>query len=142
MHVFVSILNRFVLCLLCQSLSPTTHQDVSRLVDLCRQSIYFDSIANIAACLARIAADPDVALARIKNRFQADSGSAEATKESAGFRNLAVNLRLSTEESRAAGADTHVCEVQLLLIKMAAIKVRRATAGRDGLAIHYGLSLY
>jgi hypothetical protein len=105
-------------------------QDVSRLLDLCRQSIYFDSVAAIADCLATVAADPEVALARVKNRFVAGTG--DVAKESAGFRNLAVNLRLSTEESRAAGAATHVCEVQLLLIRMAAIKVWRASTRDRG----------
>ncbi len=103
-------------------------QDVSRLLDLCRQSIYFDSVAAIADCLATVAADPEVALARVKNRFVAGTG--DVAEASAGFRNLAVNLRLSTEESRAAGAATHVCEVQLLLIRMAAIKVW-STCTRD-----------
>lgn len=92
------------------------------MLDLCRQSIYFDSIAAIADCVAVMAADPEVALARVKNRFA--SGTGDTARVTAGFRNVAVNLRLSTEESRASGAATHLCEVQLLLIRMAAIKVR------------------
>jgi len=93
-------------------------KDVSHLVDICRQSIYFSSVAGVAACLASISNDPDVRLARIKNRFDPDLDSAE----SAGYRNLAINLRLDTAETRALGVEIHVCEVQILLLHMAAIK--------------------
>ena len=95
-------------------------QDVSRLLDLCRQSIYFESLAGAAACLAAIARDGDVAVARVKNRLDPDLDAAAT----AGYRNLAVNLRLVTPEARALGVETHVCEVQLLLVSMAAIKVK------------------
>ncbi len=66
-----------------------------------------------------MSSDPDVVICRIKNRFGQDFNS----KESAGYRNLAVNLRLDTAETRAIGLETHVCEVQLMLLTMAAIKV-------------------
>ena len=67
-------------------------QDVSRLLDLCRQSIYFESLAGIAACLAAVARDPDVAVARVKNRLDpaVDSGP------SAGYRNLAARTHTNT----------------------------------------------
>jgi hypothetical protein len=94
-------------------------QNVSRLIDICRQSIYFDSIADICSCLLAMSQDPDIALVRIKNRFN----PALQSVESAGYRNLAVNLRVDTPEARALGIETHICEVQLLLISMAAIKV-------------------
>ncbi len=38
---------------------------------------------------------------------------------------MAINLRLDTAETRALGVEIHVCEVQLLLVHMAAIKVSR-----------------
>jgi hypothetical protein len=94
-------------------------QDVSHLLDVCRQSIYFESIAGVTACLAAISRDSDVELSRIKNRFDPGLNSAA----SAGYRNLAVNLRIVTAETRALGIEMHVCEVQLLLLPMAAIKV-------------------
>jgi len=37
-------------------------QDVSRLVDLCRQSVVFDDPAGVLACLEAIVNDPDVEL--------------------------------------------------------------------------------
>jgi hypothetical protein len=63
--------------------------------------------------------DSDVVIARIKNRFDPNIDSAP----SAGYRNLAVNLRLVTTETKSLGIETHVCEVQLILLRMAIIKV-------------------
>ncbi len=94
-------------------------QDASRLLDICRQSIYFKSIKGVSACLEAMHNDPDVKICRIKNRF--DQGL--QSEASAGYRNLAVNLRLDTAETRSVAVETHVCEVQLLLLSMAAIKV-------------------
>jgi hypothetical protein len=88
-------------------------------VDICRQSIYFNSIIDICSCLTAISKDPDIALVRIKNRFDPALDSVS----SAGYRNLAVNLRVDTPETRALGIETHICEVQLLLLHMAVIKV-------------------
>jgi len=39
-------------------------------------------------------------------------------------RSVSLSLRLVNEETRALGVEAHVCEVQLLLIAMADIKVR------------------
>ncbi len=94
-------------------------QNVSRLMDICRQSIYFNSIADICSCLSAMSKDPEIALVRIKNRFN----PALKSVESAGYRNLAINLRVDTPETRALGIETHICEVQLLIICMASIKV-------------------
>ncbi len=66
-----------------------------------------------------MSSDPDVVICRIKNRFDLELRSVE----SAGYRNLAVNMRLDTAETRAVAVETHVCEVQLLLLRIAAIKV-------------------
>ncbi len=92
---------------------------MSLLLDLCRQSIFFDSVGGVAACLAAIGRDPDAAVARVKNRLHPTATSAS----SAGFRNVAVNLRLATAEAAELGVEGHVCEIQLLLLQMAAIKV-------------------
>ena len=94
-------------------------QDASRLLDICRQSIYFKSAHDVSACLAAMSCDPDVIISRIKNRFDPELPS----EKSAGYRNLALNLRLDTTETRAVAVETHICEVQLLLLRIAAIKV-------------------
>ncbi len=94
-------------------------QNVSRLLDICRQSIYFESITGVLACVRAIQSDSDVVISRIKNRFEPTLDS----DASAGYRNLAVNLRFVTTNARLLGVDMHICEVQLLLLHMAAIKV-------------------
>ena len=99
-------------------------QDVSRLLDLCRQSIYFESLSGVADCLAALARVRDVEVVRVKNRLDPEAESAAT----AGYRNLAINLRLATPEARALGVETHVCEIQLLLVSMAAIKVPLTSA--------------
>jgi hypothetical protein len=57
---------------------------------------------------------------RIKNRLDPDYDSAR----SAGYRDVGVNLRVVTPETRALGVDAHVCELQLLLRRFAELKVR------------------
>ncbi len=42
--------------------------DVSRLLDVCRQSIIFDSIADLSRCVEAVSRDPDIKIVRIKNR--------------------------------------------------------------------------
>ena len=68
--------------------------------------------------------DPEAVLVRVKNRFDPDYDSGL----SGGYRNLAVNLRVVTDATMALGVETHVCEVQLLLLSMALIKVRLRSA--------------
>jgi hypothetical protein len=93
-------------------------EDVSRLVDLCRQSIVFESPGDVAACLAAIAADSAAALVRIKNRLDPRYDAVG----SAGYRDVAINLRMVGPEARGLGLDEHVCEVQLLLRTFAELK--------------------
>ncbi len=92
--------------------------DVSRLVDLCRQSIIFESPCDISTCLADIAADPAVSLVRIKNRLDPQYDAAR----SAGYRDVAINLRMVGPEARNLNLDEHVCEVQLILKAFAELK--------------------
>jgi len=93
-------------------------KDVSRLVDICRQSIYFERMEHLLQCLHVMSADSDVCIMRLKNRFDPDLDTAS----SAGFRNLAINLRIRTSQAMDLALEAHVCEVQLLLATMASIK--------------------
>mmetsp|Transcript_5673 Transcript_5673/g.18249 ORF Transcript_5673/g.18249 Transcript_5673/m.18249 type:complete len:132 (-) Transcript_5673:251-646(-) len=112
----LSILRAFLFLISKPSLPP--FQDCSYLVDLCRQSIYFDSLHDVARCLRAVADDPEAVLVRAKNRLDPGQDSAA----SCGFRNLSLNLRVDCAESRRLGAETHVCEVQLIMTAMAHIK--------------------
>jgi hypothetical protein len=94
-------------------------QDDSRLVDVCRQSIVFRNGKDLASCLYKIIGDPDVKVVRVKNRLDPQYNSAA----SAGYRDTGLNLVVRTEETCRLGVDRHVCEVQLLLLPFAEIKV-------------------
>ena len=41
-------------------------------MDVCRQSVVFDTLEDLAAALDAIAADPAVRVVRVKNRMHAD----------------------------------------------------------------------
>jgi hypothetical protein len=94
-------------------------QDVSRLVDVCRQTVIFRTVEGIIACLASIAKDPDIKILRIKNRLNPEFDA----RKSAGYRDVALNLQIVTEQTKALGIDAHVCELQLMLQSVAELKV-------------------
>ena len=96
--------------------------EVSRLVDVCRQSLVFDSTLGIAQCISAIIKDQEVAVLRIKNRLDPLYDSAL----SAGYRDVGMNLRIVTPEAVMLGVNAHVCEVQLLLRQFAELKVAPA----------------
>ena len=83
-------------------------QDASLVMDICRQSLIFDDPREVAACLRAVAADPAVAILRVKNRLS----HAYDSRRSAGYRDVALNLRLDTPETRRLGLAHHVCEVR------------------------------
>ena len=101
-------------------------QDVSLLVDVCRQCIVFQKGQDLVRCLGAIGSDPDVVLMRVKNRLD----PLYDAKASAGYRDVLVNLRVETAETARLCVAGHVCEVQLLLLPFAMIKVRRLPVGR------------
>jgi hypothetical protein len=94
-------------------------QDVSRLVDLCRQNIIFSDTQDIAKCLHTVRMDPDIVVVRIKNRLDINYKASM----SAGYRDVMINLRISNELTKALGVDRHLCEVQLIPLLFAELKV-------------------
>jgi hypothetical protein len=94
-------------------------QDVSRLVDVCRQTVVFKKVEGITACISLIAADPEVRVMRIKNRLD----PAYDARRSAGYRDVAVNLQIVSAQTKELGIDNHVCELQLMLQEVAELKV-------------------
>ena len=95
-------------------------------MDLCRQSIVFQSVSDLVSCFRTLAKDEEIVLVRVKNRLDPSGGSSASAQASAGFRNLAVNLRFDTDYMRRLGLDLHICEVQLMLMKFAEIKVSQS----------------
>ncbi len=100
-------------------LTVSCFKDMSKLLDVCRQSIVFESVMDIATCLNAISDDEDVSIVRIKNRLDLDYDSSL----SAGYRDVCVNLRFLSDITESLGLERHVCEVQLVLLPYAKLKV-------------------
>jgi hypothetical protein len=83
------------------------------------QSIYFEDLDGVLRCLDAVAADPAVRLLRVNNRLHGGYDAALT----AGYRDLSLNLRVETAETRRLLVHAHVCEVQLVLVRFARIKV-------------------
>ena len=88
-------------------------------MDLCRQCIVFDNIHDLSVCLGAIREDEEAHVVRIKNRFDENYNSAY----SAGYRDVALNLKVLNTAAVDLGVETHVCEVQLILRPFALLKV-------------------
>ncbi len=89
------------------------------MTDLCRQCIVFECISDLVDCLRAIEADPDILLLRIKNRMD----PAYNAQASGGYRDVALNLRISSPLTLSYAVEAHVCEVQLILLPFAEVKV-------------------
>uniref|UniRef100_A0A7S0VV58 Uncharacterized protein n=1 Tax=Hemiselmis tepida TaxID=464990 RepID=A0A7S0VV58_9CRYP len=96
--------------------------DVSRLVDVCRESIVFENVSDLTRCLQLICEDPDLEVLRVKNRLRRDFDP----WSSCGYRNVSLNVRVITDITTKFGVDTHVCEVQLLLRSFALQKTAKS----------------
>ena len=83
------------------------------------QAIFFDDVGALLKCLEVIVSDESARLLRVTNRYSQryDAGL------TAGYRDVSLSLRLETAAARQFQVDAHVCEVQLVLVPFAAIKV-------------------
>ena len=86
------------------------------------QSIYFHDMDGVAACLRAVGGDPCVRVVRVSHKL-ADGYDAA---ETAGYRDVSLGLRLRTEAARRLGLHGFVCELQLILVDFARVKVQFA----------------
>ena len=93
-------------------------QDVSRVLDVVRQSIVFKSVQDLMSCFSIIAADHEVEVIRIRNRYDINYDS----NMSGGYRDVNINLRIKSPLAAQLSVEAHVCEVQLLLQSVAELK--------------------
>jgi len=105
-----------------EKVSRSYNNKVSRLVDVVRQNVIRDNVSDMVACLEAIQNDSNVRIMRIKNRLADDY---QASKHSAGYRDVAVNE--VDDETMRLGLAGHVCEVQLILRPSTNLKLKRAT---------------
>jgi len=81
------------------------HGDVSKLCDLVRQRIVFDSLTDLCWCLEEIGRDALFQVVCLKNRFDTHAD----VSRTAGYR----DVRVCTETTEELGVSGHVCELQL-----------------------------
>mmetsp|Transcript_38217 Transcript_38217/g.61591 ORF Transcript_38217/g.61591 Transcript_38217/m.61591 type:complete len:285 (+) Transcript_38217:1549-2403(+) len=84
------------------------HGSVSRLHDIVRQRIVFETLADICKCLEIISNDPDLYVVCFKNRFDCPK-----SLSTAGYRDVVVVIRVVTEQTLRMGTAGHSCELQL-----------------------------
>jgi hypothetical protein len=70
-------------------------------------------------CIEAISDDQETRVERVVNRLHYSYDSTTT----AGYRDVSLNLLLRTPETVLLGLDRHVCEVQLILVSFAEIKV-------------------
>ena len=93
----------------------------ARLLDVARSCLVLESVEDLCRCLGIIAADQDVRIERVKNRMHPEYN---ACCDSAGYRDVLINLCIQSRVARELGVDFHVCEVQLILLEFAQLKTR------------------
>jgi hypothetical protein len=101
-----------------EKLQRSYSQDVSRLVDVVRQSIVFTNLEDLCTCLKVISRDSNTRNLRVKNRYSRDFDA----RTTGGYRDVAVNLVIETQETLELGVNGHVCELQLLLVQFHRLK--------------------
>ena len=91
-------------------------EDVGKLCDLCRCSLVFATVKDLADGLLMICKDNDVEIQScnpLKQRFAIEYDD----KISAGYRDVQLSVKIKTDENQKNGlaAEHHLCEVQLHL---------------------------
>eukprot|EP00960_Hanusia_phi_P028102 747212-Hanusia_phi.AAC.1 len=85
--------------------------DVSRLLDIVRYALVFEDLEELKQAVEVILEDPHIHIVRVKNRFDESYPS----NESGGYRDICLNIRISTQYTRKFFIDRHLCELQLVL---------------------------
>ncbi len=94
-----------------EKISRCYQGNVALLVDVCRACMVLEDMDHIHKAMSLIADDPQLQIVRVKNRFSRDYKSTQ----SAGYRDVLVNLRISNTLTQKFGLELHVCELQLSL---------------------------
>ena len=92
--------------------------DAGLVIDLVRAGVTFRTIEDMTTCFERICEDDDVAILQVKNRLR----SSYDGRESAGYRNVALSLIYVDDTTMRLGVDAHICELQLGLEAIDALK--------------------
>ena len=101
-----------------EKLARVYNGDVSRLSDVCRFSLYFDTFTDLTQALGIIVTDTDIKVERVKCRLSVNFDASDT----AGYRDIMLNLKISNDYICALGCETHACEVQLVLRSFGELK--------------------
>eukprot|EP00960_Hanusia_phi_P073965 768128-Hanusia_phi.AAC.3 len=85
--------------------------DVSRLMDIVRYALIFEDICELSRAVDILLEDPHIEVMRVKNRLSLGYNP----KESGGYRDLCINIRISNEETKQFCVSGFRCELQLVL---------------------------
>ena len=117
------------------------HGDASRLCDIVRQRLVFESLADLSKCLNAIANDKVLQVVDVKNRFAPDAD----VRSTAGYRDVLLKVRICTKGTRMLGVSGHVCELQLahreMLACLSPLQHRRFLAYGDAMVLRSQKSL-
>jgi len=91
---------------------------VNRLLDICRFAIIYEHSWELADGVDAILRDPQVRITGVKNRFNDDYD----VRKSAGYRDVHMNLVLTTDRASQLGIASHQWELQLLLRPLAELR--------------------
>lgn len=95
-----------------EKLSRSSNFDVSLLVDIAvRESLCFQTPADLLACLRFLSEDPHIQSIRIKNGFALDAN----IDENGGYRSVIVNIHVKTPEAVLLGIEKITSELQLTI---------------------------
>lgn len=90
-----------------------------KLLDVCRDSLVFEHTWELEEGLKSILEDKDIQVVYAKDRLGEDY---DAENKSSGYRDVLLNLRIITDETKRLGIAGHVVEIQLQLLQYAQIK--------------------
>jgi len=102
----------------------TYRGDVSRLLDISRQTIYFADIEHLSTCLGAIWHDEEIVVERIKNRMDPEDS---VTRMYGSYRDVMLNIRIVNDKTKDLHIHTHVCEVRLALHCFAEVLIKANT---------------
>eukprot|EP00281_Chroomonas_sp_CCMP1168_P033151 CAMPEP_0206245362 /NCGR_PEP_ID=MMETSP0047_2-20121206/18655_1 /ASSEMBLY_ACC=CAM_ASM_000192 /TAXON_ID=195065 /ORGANISM="Chroomonas mesostigmatica_cf, Strain CCMP1168" /LENGTH=387 /DNA_ID=CAMNT_0053670653 /DNA_START=132 /DNA_END=1295 /DNA_ORIENTATION=+ len=102
----------------CEKAMRCFANDPSRLLDICRHSIVFSTLTELTMCLGQIMLDDEIVIDRLKNRYT----DLYDSSQTAGYRDVMLNFHVRNKTTAMLGAESHICELQLVLLGFAQIR--------------------
>ena len=94
-----------------QKLARVYQSQACMLLDVVRDCIVVDTIAQMHQIMRDISEDKDIRVLRVQNRMSKEYDP----RDSCGYRDVMVNLCINTPLTHQLGLSRHVCELQIIL---------------------------